>query len=110
MLAGHYKFRISESISTINPVPKSLNELGIVLPLALILLALLPLLLYQGRLPDPMATQWGTDGSASNSTPFTLLVLLTMTFTGVPAGAMLHSGLKHSVFPAGVLRSFQLAG
>jgi hypothetical protein len=51
------------------------NILGIVVPIALVVLTLLPLFLYQDRLPDPLATHWGAAGRPNDTMSFNFLVV-----------------------------------
>jgi len=41
--------------------------IGIVLPAALVGLTILPLFLFQERLPDPLATHWGRGASRTTA-------------------------------------------
>jgi len=78
---------------------------GIAFPLAMVVLSLLPLFLFRERLPDALATHWGNN-RPNDSMSFAGLVIFILVFVGVPAGGMLHSGLKKSALRAGLLRVF----
>lgn len=41
--------------------------LGVVLPAALVVLALLPLVLFEARMPDPLASHWGPRGNPNGA-------------------------------------------
>ena len=68
---------------------------GFILPLAMFIMALLPLFLYHDRLPERLASHWGFNGP-NGSMSFNTLVLVILVFVAVPAGGMLHSGIRWS--------------
>jgi hypothetical protein len=65
--------------------------LGGVLPFGLVLLALLPFLLFHGRVPEPIATHWGISGRPNGSMPLFVLVIINLVLAGVPAVGMVRS-------------------
>lgn len=68
---------------------------GFALPVAMIVMALLPFILYQDRLPDPMASHWDFNGP-DDSMPIKIIVLIILAVVSVPAGALLYCGLRWS--------------
>lgn len=62
--------------------------LGVVLPAALVILALLPLWLFEVRLPEPLASHWNMRGIPNGAMSRTRLVLIIVAFTGGAAVAM----------------------
>lgn len=62
--------------------------LGGILPLLIVTAAIVPFLVFSSRLPEPIATTWGTDGRANASAPRALFVAVTALLTGVPAGVL----------------------
>ena len=67
--------------------------ISIILPVALIALTVLPLFIYQERLPDPLATHWGTN-APNGSMSFRFLLVFELIFVGVPALAMTRAAQR----------------
>lgn len=59
--------------------------LGIVVPCALVVIALLPLWLFQDRLPEPMASNWNWRGQPRGAMPQARLALLIAALCAAPA-------------------------
>ncbi|HTQ35910.1 MAG TPA: DUF1648 domain-containing protein [Steroidobacteraceae bacterium] len=62
--------------------------LGIVLPVVVIVVALLPLWLFRGRLPQPLATHWNLHGQPNGAMPVMGLVILVTVLAGTAAAGM----------------------
>jgi hypothetical protein len=71
------------------------NIVGIVVPITLVVLTMLPLLLFQARLPDPLATHWGTSGQPNDSMSFAFLVVFEFVFVAVPACGLVWSARRN---------------
>lgn len=62
--------------------------LGIALPLLLLVAAMLPLWLFQERLPEPIATHWRLDGRPNGAMSMHGLILFLLAFVGIPAAGI----------------------
>jgi hypothetical protein len=60
--------------------------LGVVLPVALLVAALLPLWLYHERLPDSLAAGWNWHGQPTSAYPMAVQVLFIALFSAIPGG------------------------
>lgn len=72
--------------------------LGSVLPLSLLVLALVPLLLFRERLPEPIATHWAAGGRPNGSMSFNVLMGFQLLFVGIPATALATLGRREPVY------------
>jgi hypothetical protein len=77
---------------------------GVVMPVSLIALTLLPLFWFQERLPDPLATHWGTSRPNGNMS-FTFLVLFEFVFVTLPAAGMALAARRNPAYKGEISRT-----
>ena len=79
-----------------NPLdqPARRIALGVVLPVAIVIAALLPLWLFEARLPEPLASHWSLRGLPNGSMPQKELALIVAVFAGVAALVMSMSAFR----------------
>lgn len=61
---------------------------GVVFPLALVVVSLLPVLLYGDRLPEPIATHWAAGNRPDGTMSLQGFVLFNLAFVGIPAAIL----------------------
>lgn len=83
--------------------------MGSVLPVALLLVAVLPMLWLRERLPDPLATHWGAHGEPNGAMRIHMTITFAMVIVGLPAVGFAWLARRRSLARGEGARGFAIA-